>query len=160
MILYSLEYAKDFDVMAFPLVDEAENLHEYYKLIPQHMGIHDIGCHCDGYTFYKDRLGRYPYSIEEMVDIVYETGWNGEDLVRLFACYAGIYDDGAAQELASALNAPVKAPAGLLVVTEDGDAYVLDNVPASTRTLDLDDALAEADLDPNVQADLWRIFTP
>lgn len=118
--LYNVAYANDYDIMVYPMVDNCEDLHEYYKRVPQYPGFHDIGCHCNGYSFSRDREGRYPYSISDMVNIIYETGWNGEDLVRVFACFAGAFDDGPAQQLATALGVPVKAPIGLLVVTGYG----------------------------------------
>lgn len=160
MKLYNISFAEDYDIMVFPMIDEWTDLHEYYKRIPQYPGMHDIGCHCNGEVFSRDAMGQYPYTIEDMVNIVYETGWNGNDLVRLFACFAGAGQYSPAQQLANELGAPVKAPSGLLVVTESGEFYVLKNVPMAIESFDLNDALANEEINIYEQDDLWNVFLP
>ncbi|MBQ9022233.1 MAG: hypothetical protein IJ113_09555 [Eggerthellaceae bacterium] len=80
-------------------------------------GFSDYALHSDGYSF-----DRFDEKASQPVDVFTLAQWIRSDPtydggnVRLLACRAGMYEDGAANTLAEVLGVTVRAP--------DGDLYV------------------------------------
>ena len=108
------------------------------------------GLHCDGYRF--SRLEGLEANIvaEDVaewirVDPRYDCG-----KIRLLACSAGKYDDGAAQEISDILGVEVLAPTEDLYINYAGEYNV-----AKTKTLSDMIFVGEA-----IEVDGWRSFYP
>lgn len=98
-------------------------------------GFEDVAIHSDGWSFsYTDangddsrRSGETDVSAKELADMLRENpNYNGGD-IRLVACSAGRFEEGAAQQLADELGVNVLAPDKDVFVYPDGKVILAQN---------------------------------
>lgn len=137
--------------LSFNFLSRGDEIRERVAKIPKKPGYQDYAIHSDGYVFtpLQGKSGR-TVTVEELaVWIRSDKEFDGGP-VRLLSCWAGRYDDGAAQQLADLLGTEVLAPEGELYVDFDG-WYTIARTKAEAEMIR--DGLIEQQLG-------WRPFTP
>lgn len=131
-------------------LDKGDVLYERMQLVKPIEGYMDFGLHCDGYIFTRLQGSKDEFTPEEIADwILSDPRYDGGP-VRLLACMAGKYPDGAAQRVANRLGKPVLAPTEELYINYLGEYNV-------ARAEELSQMIFAGEAE---EIDGWKLFEP
>lgn len=151
-------FSKEYAVAGIKYTNHMERLHKYAETVEPIDGFEDVVIHSDGLLFaWKDlnaetwQEGEIEISAVAFARMLKDDpNYHGGN-IRLIACGAGRYDNGAAQMLADLLDVDVFAPIEDALVDKHGKIIVADE--------ELDD-IPEYKLDEEFQKSLWKVFHP
>lgn len=131
-------------------LDKGDVLYERMQLVKPIEGYADFGLHCDGYIFTRLQGSKDEFTPEDIADwILSDPRYDGGP-VRLLACMAGKYPDGAARRVADRLGKPVLAPTEELYINHLGEYNV-------ARTEELSQMIFAGEAE---EIDGWKLFEP
>ena len=112
---------------------KSEKLYQYAKKIKPFDGFEDFICHADPHTFYIDLTGEgsekdfIEFSPADYAEAIRNSKSYHGGNIRLISCQAGAIENGAAQQVANALQVAVLAPTEIVNVDENGEMFITDN---------------------------------
>ena len=114
-------------------LNKSEKLYRYAPMIKPIDSFEDSTCHADPYTFYIDMVGEgkekdfIELSPADYAEAIRNSKTYRGGNIRLISCQAGALENGAAQQVADALQVIVMAPTEIVNVDENGEMFLTDN---------------------------------
>lgn len=114
-------------------VNNQEKLYRYAEKVKPIDGYEDFTCHANASEFYIDTKGNgnkddfVTLSPKEYAEAIRNSKTYKGGNVRIISCQAGAESNGAAQQLANALNVSVLAPTEVVNIDENGEMFISDN---------------------------------
>ena len=114
-------------------LNKSEKLYQYDPMIKPIDGFEDFTCHADPYTFYIDMVGEgkekdfIEFSPADYAEAIRNSKTYRGGNILLISCQAGVIENGAAQQVADALQVIVMAPTEIVNVDENGEMFLSDN---------------------------------
>ncbi|MGM9587836.1 MAG: hypothetical protein ACI3VA_10160 [Candidatus Limivicinus sp.] len=114
-------------------LNKSEKLYRYAPMIKPIDSFEDFTCHADPYSFYIDMVGEgkekdfIELSPADYAEAIRNSKSYRGGNIRLISCQAGAIENGAAQQIADALQVIVMAPTEIVHVDENGEMFLTDN---------------------------------
>ena len=114
-------------------LNKSEKLYRYAPMIKPIDSFEDFTCHADPHTFYIDMAGEgkekdfIELSPADYAEAIRNSKTYRGGNIRLISCQAGALENGAAQQVADALQVIVMAPTEIVNVDENGEMFLTDN---------------------------------
>lgn len=133
------ERLTDMLTLGHTYLNRSTDLYKYMEKVKPIEGYEDVAIHSDGISFsYRDADDKKEtdVSVAEFAEFIRENPNWEKGPIRLLACSAGRYPEGAAQQLADILGVDVLAPNVDINVLRDGTIVLSDDVDAVGDILD------------------------